>query len=126
MSFTPFVTPAALNRETATAAGGFALVNGTPNVITWTAPNDGQPHLFQLTAVMHVTVAETGGEIDLAFTAPDGTVVSGVVVFASALTPGISAAFFSRLCQPGTIVTVSQATALTLGAARLDAVIWGS
>lgn len=115
-----------LAKQAATPTTGYTLVNGTGNVITWTAPNDGQQHRFQITGSLNVTSLETGGEIDLAFTTPDGTAVSGVPLFNSGLGAGVSATFFSRLCKANTTVTVSQAVALSGGAAVAYFEIWGS
>ena len=44
-----------------TGVNGFALQNGTPTILTWTPPNDGQVHRVLLIAQENVTVAETGG-----------------------------------------------------------------
>jgi hypothetical protein len=115
-----------LVKQAATPVAGFALQNATPTILSWTAPNNGQVHRFWLIAVQHVTSLETGGEVDLAFTLPDGTTVSGVVMFAAGSSAGASSANIPRLIESGTAVTITQATALTAGAAVVWAEIWGS
>lgn len=129
MTLQPFaVAPVmGLIASTDTASpNGVALVNGTPVILSWAVPADGRRHRFQLIASLTVASLETGGEVDLAWTAPDGTVISGVPVFAAGLAAGVSAGFFSRLVKPGTTVTFSQGSALTGGAATLWAELWGS
>jgi hypothetical protein len=108
-----------------TGIAGFNLQNATPGILTWNVPNDGALHRFMLTAIQHVTVAETGGAVTFSFTAPDGTAVNGVSAFAGGGGTGISAATTDRLVQAGTTVTLVQASALTAGAAILWAQIWG-
>ncbi len=111
--------------QAATVAAGFALQNATPTILTWTAPNDGALHRFTLVTVQHVTSAETGGAVSLSFTAPDGTAVTGVSVYAGGSGTGVSAASFDRLIQANTTVTVAQSSALTAGAALVWAQLWG-
>lgn len=107
-----------------TGTAGYALSSSAGTILSWTAPNDGQPHRVDLTCSMHVTSAETGGEIDWTFVMPDGTSVTSVPYAASLAvsTPGFSG---SRMVGPGTTVTVTQ-TALTAGAATLWAQIWAA
>ena len=106
---------------------GTALVNGTPVIATWTAPNDGKIHRVWNAAEMTVTGAMTGGALTLQGFAPDGT------EFFWQLFPGGSAVGYvfndtaqSRLVQPGTVVTISQSTALTAGAAKFWTEIWAA
>lgn len=110
-----------------TGLTGYALVNGTGNIVTWTAPNDGNMHRVFVLVEQHVTNTETGGAIGLATTAPDNT--------SHTFTPtgfsggsGVSYASFaqSALVYPGTAVTLEQTSALTGGACVLWAEIWGS
>jgi len=108
---------------------GFALQNGTPNILTWTAPADGQMHRFMLISEMNVTSAQTGGEINVSFTEPDGvfrtrllytgTLAAGFVQ-PSGDTPTLT------LVAPGSVTTLFQQSAQTAGAAVLWAEIWGS
>lgn len=99
---------ASLKLKARTPLAGFPLVNGTPAILTWQAPADGNQHLFQIVASAHCTVAETGGGIVASFTAPDGTPVSGVELIAGGLGVGLTAApYFARLIAPGSLVTLA-------------------
>ncbi len=110
----------------ATGTAGFALQNGTPTLLTWTAPSDNQLHRVLLISGQNVSVAETGGAVGLSFTAPNGT--GGTAsVYAGGSGTGLSAAtYIGRLVQAGTVVSLAQTSALTLGAAVVWAEIWGS
>lgn len=109
-----------------TGIAGFTLQNATPVILTWNTPNDGNPHPFLVPHNVSVTSAETGGVITLTYTDPQGVAASaqldagahGLGTFAGAVGVGIAA--------PGTVVTVAQTTALTLGAAKLFGSIWGA
>ncbi len=46
-----------------TGAAGFDLQDATPTILTWTAPADGDLHVVTPTFLVHVTAAQTGGEI---------------------------------------------------------------
>ena len=49
-------------REVATTGpNGFALQNGTPTILEWTAPNDGKLHVVLTALLVVVTNPETGG-----------------------------------------------------------------
>ena len=112
--------------QATTGPAGFALQNGTPTVISWTAPNDGQLHRALFFGSMHVTAAETGGQVNFSYTLPDGT-ANGVTAAAGGAGTGPQNVFFyTVVVQAGSTVSVVQATALTLGAAVLWAEIWGS
>jgi hypothetical protein len=116
-----------LTLKATTGPAGFALQNGTPGILTWTAPADGQLHRFLITSGLDVTSVATGGAIAVSFTLPDGTAVSNVTLFggsqaAGTPNPGNS---FLRTVKAGTTVTVTQTSALTAGAAVLWAEIWG-
>lgn len=124
MTITP-VQPS-LKKVAATANAGFALQNGTPTILTFTAPNDGQNHRYELYTEKHVTTAETGGAVQLSFTTPDAAL--GVSTF---FPGGQAAGVFlpagpqQILVGPGTTVTVSQSSALTVGASVLFCEVWG-
>lgn len=109
-----------------TGLSGFALQNGTPNILTWTAPNDGQMHRATLSGELVVTSTETGGAVQATITDPGGTVRNR-----SILNGGLGASFNSVTgngwtVAPNTTVTVAQSSALTGGAAILYAELWGS
>ncbi len=109
-----------------TGPNGFALQNGTPTLLTWNAPADNQLHRVILVSGQNVSVAETGGAVGLAFTAPNG-VGATVSVYAGGSGTGLSASVYvGRLVAPGSVVSLQQTAALTLGAAVVWAEIWGS
>jgi hypothetical protein len=119
---------AGLTVQAATAAAGYALVNGTGNIITWTAPNDGLLHRAILISIMHVISGETGGQIQVTYTTPDATNQTSQL-FAAGNTTGV----FNPATGPsllvigaGTTVTIKQNSALTAGSSTLWAEIWGS
>lgn len=105
-----------------TPVGGFALQNGTPNILTWQAPNDGQLHVVVIEAALDVTLAETGGAIGV--TAAAG---AGLGVTSTLFAGGKAAANYQGsdsgvpdanvILGPGQTVTVAQTSALTVGAA---------
>jgi hypothetical protein len=113
-----------------TGTAGFALTNGTPNIISWTAPNDGAIHMFVCVSVAHVTSTETGGTVVVTYQSP----VSGAAnhfsqILAGALstdTNGQTGTTIFALVQPGTTVTVQQTSALTGGAATVYVELWGN
>jgi len=103
--------------QATTGTAGYTLVNGTGNVLTWTPPNDGGLHRFLLLATLNVTSAETGGQMNIAFNLPNATASN--IAFFSGQGLGLHQSNFNGQVQAGTTVTVSQNTALTVGAAVL-------
>lgn len=118
----------ALALQASTGAAGYALVNGTGNIITWTAPNDGNMHRVLLMWTFHIISAETGGELGAALTTPDG----GSVSFPAQISAGgASGGNFGvgtqgYFIEANTTIAVKQNTALTSGVATLWAELWGS
>jgi hypothetical protein len=113
-----------------TGTAGFALQNATPNVISWTAPNDGAVHMFVAVSVVHVTSAETGGTIQVIYQSPTSGAGNH---FSQLLAGGLgtdvngqTGTTIFALVQPGTTVTIQQTAALTAGAATLVAELWGN
>lgn len=106
---------------------GYALVNGTGVVISWTAPADGELHRFTVFATMNVTSGETGGAISIFFTMPDGT-NTNFTLMPGGQGDGFNFSEFVYLVtiEPGSTVNISQTSALTGGAAKMWAEIWGS
>ena len=123
MSFVPFGSTA-IQVVSATPAAGVAMANGTPTFATWTAPNDGQLHWVQVYIEVHVTVAQTGGGVSMTATSPDG-VTASPSVDAGGHAAGITTANLQRAVQAGSVVSVQQSSALTLGAAIIWVSIWG-
>ena len=111
-----------------TGSNGFALQNGTPNIWTYTTPNDGQLHLLTLAAKLYVAGSMTGGVTGLgiqenstgsfdygnAVTSTEGG--AGWYHFTNNVTP--------ILVGPNTIVQLNQSTALTGGAATVYAELY--
>jgi hypothetical protein len=111
-----------------TGPAGYALVNGTGAIISWTAPGDGNLHRIGYVTIMDVTSAQTGGAVQLQFTDPAGN-ANFHVIYAGALGTGDqfqSPSFNLIPVAPGTTVTIAQSSAQTAGAAKLWAELWGS
>jgi hypothetical protein len=124
----------ALRLLATTGAAGFSLQNGTPNMLSWTAPNDGQLHRVMLVYLEHVTVAKTGGQVTFGSQnaggagtiTPDGVAAWSTVANGGETTGARQAANVSDLIVgPGRTVFLFQASALTLGASIAWAEIWG-
>ena len=109
-----------LARVATTLAAGFALQNATPNILTWTAPNDGQTHAVIVNAFKIVTVAETGGNVTIAYTC-GGQAKTVTVAPGGAAIGTYPENWAGFVCDPGTTVTLAQQTALTAGASVLFA-----
>jgi hypothetical protein len=116
----------ALVLQATTGTGGYALVNGTGNVISWTAPSDGALHRVMLFTTLHVTTTEVGGGISVTFNTPDGTSTTQTI-YGAAQTSGVPGATTRvQLIEAGSTITISQTSALTSGASVLWAEIWAS
>lgn len=100
-----------------TGTAGFALQNSTPHILSWTAPADGRLHMVTCAAYGYVSAAETGGEVRLHATTPEGPAII-VVVFGGNSGTGI--------LGPGRLPADSSSRARTdrLAAARLGAHGW--
>lgn len=109
-----------------TGVAGYTLVNGTGTIFTWTAPNDGLLHRVFLISIKHVTVNETGGAIIANMTLPDGAASQPTIFGGGSTTGGVQGNYTARLMQAGSTITVSQSSALTLGASVAWIELWGS
>lgn len=116
--------PAALLLQAATPAAGFALVNGTPGIVSWTAPNDGSAHLAHVVSQQVVTSLETGGAVQLNYTSADGT-ARNLALYPGGGATGLSVLNAERIVAPGSTVAIVQSSALTGGAAAVWAQVWG-
>jgi hypothetical protein len=117
----------------ATAPGGYTLPDSTGAILSWAAPDDGAQHRVCVRGQMLVTgAAETGGEINLTYTLPEGTAGTLSSVWASGLGTGkqspTSAAIGGVICEPNTTVTLTQSVAQSNASstALLFAELWGS
>ena len=121
------LTGPTLALQATTGTAGYALINGTGNIITWTTPNDGALHRVIILGNINVSSAETGGQITA--TAFDA---SGAELFLTSDPGGHGTGTKTTFTMLGitvkanTTVSVLQNTALTVGAATLWAEIWGS
>jgi hypothetical protein len=109
-----------------TDLAGFNKVNGTPNILQWTAPNDSQMHRARIAYVQRVTSAETGGATQVTWTNPDGSGPASKTLGPGGGGAGTTSFDTEILVAPGTTVTLAQSSALTAGACILWAEIWGS
>lgn len=119
------VLPVALALQAATPVAGYGLVNSIGNVITWAAPNDGQLHRFMAIVTLDVTVATTGGQIQVNCTLPDGSNGSQQVIAPTQAT-GVKENSLLAIVQAGATVAVRQNSAMSAGTATLWAEIWGA
>lgn len=112
-----------------TGAAGYTMINGTGTILTWTAPSDGNLHTVVMQAVLHVATNETGGDINLSFTAPAGNVKTTDYI-GPGKTADEYACDFAQWQQfvvaSGGTVTLAQNSALTAGTATCYAQIWGA
>jgi hypothetical protein len=111
-------------RQSTTGTSGFPLQNATPsNIVSWTAPNDGQLHQALISATLVVASAETGGQVFIRWTS-GGAAQVFTVANANLGTGGVT---YNNVCvvDPGATIHIDQNTALTAGAATMYAVIAG-
>jgi hypothetical protein len=109
-----------------TGVNGFTLQNGTPNIFTWTAPNDGAIHRILVLCNLHVTSAETGGAISINnLISPDSGSHSPGLFAGGAASGVLNEICNSYFVQANSTVTLAQTSALTVGAAVLWAELWG-
>jgi hypothetical protein len=115
--------------QATTGINGYALVNGTGTIISWTPPNDGNMHRSVVFAMLNITSTETGGELAIEFYGPSSA--GGNLAF-GLFSPNLGAgwegitSWIAILSAPNEPVAITQYSALTGGAAVLYAEIWGS
>jgi hypothetical protein len=116
-----------LSEVATTGPGGFTLQDATPDIFTWTAPDDGNLHAVALYGEKYVSSTETGGEIGLTFTigGQTGTVDPWGGGGAEGIRPNGTVGALNIVVDPGSTVTLAQATALTGGASVLYALLYG-
>jgi len=114
-------------KQAATANAGFALTNGTPTILSFTTPNDGNNHRYTVQFILDVATLEVGGATGVTYTAPDGTVTTAQQILAGGQAAGTHLWGFNNfVVAPNTTFAVVQTSALTGGAATAFAEIWGS
>ena len=117
----PATTPV-MALQAATVPAGVAMVNGAQTFATWNAPNDGKLHNFTVAGFVNTTVLEVGGGVNVNWTSNGQAQTFNVAAGGAAV--GLALIFLTtRSCDPGTVVTVTQAAALTGGAAVVAAAI---
>jgi hypothetical protein len=121
---------AGLELQASTGAAGFALQDATSTILSWTAPNDGNFHRAIVLGIGNVTVAATGGQVNLVGTDIAGNSINAVLLAAGLSTIGTNA--FNNASnrmlvtvKPGTTLSITQESALTAGAVTVFAEIWG-
>lgn len=125
MTFTPFASPTELQLQATTELPGFALQNATPTILSWTAPNDGQMHRILIYGALDVTLTLTGGQVNIAWTAPDGS-IGHPNLFSANSAAGNHDNLVGLLIEPGATININQSSAVTAGAGVLWAEIWAS
>jgi hypothetical protein len=116
--------------QATTGDTGFALVNGTPTILTWTSPNDGNLHRIDIVAALNVTSSVTGGKITYNYTGLDGNnhqpQIFAVNLAAGYMYPNSNPSPVSLVVGPNITVTVIQQSAVTAGAAVLYANLYAT
>lgn len=106
-----------------TGPNGFTLVNGTPNILSWTAPNDGQLHRIFVFFSLNVTSLQTGGNVGITIGSGGHNLAAGGL--AAGYQFGLSQSM-SAIVLPGQTVLIAETVAQTAGAAVFYGEIWGS
>jgi hypothetical protein len=111
----------------ATTTSGYAKVNGTGTIISWTAPSDGNQHRFIVLASEEVASNETGGAISTVHTNPGGGVQTGAGnIFGGTKSAGNYHQIDGAVAEAGSTVSVEQTSALSGGASTVWVEIWAS
>lgn len=123
--YTPASSGGGLPVVAKTTPNGTALVNGTPTILSWTAPNDGQLHVATYAFAIDVTVLQTGGAVTVNWTSQGVAhnfqpAAGGLAVGAYYTNAGATSQF---TVDPGTTVSIVQSSAQTAGAATVAAAI---
>ena len=125
---------AGIGLQATTGYTGYTLINGTGTIVSWTAPNDGALHRFEIFARLIVSSNLTGGAI---FAGNGGTVLTGGTINSGAFlwsaNQGAGDYFLTKtslgvsgILGPAEQIYIKQSTAITGGAAILYAEIWAS
>lgn len=116
-----------------TGAAGYSKTNSTANILSWTAPSDGNLHRAMCFYASHVTVAETGGQVTFGSqsTGGGGTLIDSSAGWATVDNGGNGTGLRASqnvsylMVAAGSTIYLYQATALTAGTTKLFAEIWG-
>lgn len=108
--------------QATTGTAGYVQTNGTGTVVSYTAPSDGKLHTVNLFGSVIITSTQTGGIISMTWTLGGNSHTTQIDGGAhSAGTVPIATA--TALIDPGTTVSVTQSSALTVGAATVYATL---
>lgn len=100
---------------------GVALINGTPNLLTYFVPNDGNPHAILIIGAAIVTSAETGGAVQVVLTDQTSGQTSTTTISAGTLAAGVQATtVVAATLSAGSKVVINQSSALSAGAATVN------
>lgn len=123
------VNPQIPARVATTGNSGAALINGTQDILTWTAPSDGNKHRVSIYFNAAVTSAKTGGHVIFQSTIGGKTGWTNLMAGGEAIggwPNGSSSAGAPVMVDPGTTVKLTQDTAMTAGACTVFAEMWAS
>lgn len=106
-------------------SAGIALINGIQTLLTYFVPNDGRNHVFLLMGMTNVSSAETGGAIQVAYSTPVTGAVTGTPDAGGNASTGPNGwNVVWRFATPGSLITVTQSSALTAGGAIAYCQLW--
>ena len=115
-----------------TGVDGFALQNGTPTILSWTAPSTGGLRTAQVSGYLDVTSQETGGTLLVVLKNPGSTqLLDAIFISGGGTAPGVywpngADVVFPLAVLPGYSVELVQSSPLTAGAATVFAQIFAS
>lgn len=112
------------SKVAATGGGGFPLQDGTPVILAWTAPSDGETHSFLIQFRMRNTRQQAGGKVQFTFGDSDQAINLN-----SGSEPGIdheNETGNTWLAMPGEVITVQQVEPLTAGDGTVYCEIWAT
>lgn len=109
-----------------TGTAGTALINGSQTISSWTAPSDGKMHRVLVFGIQNVSSAETGGAVNVSLTMPDGNAYSPQIFGGNAGLGGHNMSFDVYLVQSGSVFSITQTGALSVGAATMWFELWAS
>lgn len=103
---------------------GFNLAATSGDIITWTAPNDGNMHRVMTIVEMHVTSALTGGQVQAVHNPPDGGSYNAQIIAANSAAGYHNISNPVYLVAPGGTFAVHQGSGVSAGAGVVWAEIW--
>lgn len=110
-------------RVATTTNTGFTLQNATPNILSWTAPNDGKLHSAFIAFRLNVSVLQVGGAV--------GSTLSATGAGQALAAGGLAAGDYLQttdvvVVHPGETFNLNQTSAQTGGASVAYAEIWAN